>query len=722
MTLTRNTWFNAGLIALAAASVVVVVTTRDATRPSDGEGQTQRVFPQFRPADVTRFELHLDRQAVTIERAEDADGTATYRLIEPVKELADAAAVDKFLTALADARALRKVDQGPAASVFGLDEPRVQIVLHTVKQTHRLALGGAAPTPSGAHYARFSTDQAAPSIVVVAQSLFDDLATDLDSFRLRTLTEISEADVTRIEIDAPSGPIVLRRSTPKNFVIDGQPQLLANREVVKSLFFQLSRLSSSRFLSTSEATVALGASPAHFVFETRDPKQTLSFDAGGSCPGDPSKLVIVRHSPSAQSGCATRELDRTLELARDDFADRRAFSLHVDEVEELDLSSPKGKFSLVRKGTGFVLHTGSETPVELEAGNQRILALLEASGERILQPNLGDLGLEAGGSTVTMRSSAARDSEVTVQVVRVGNRDADGNLAVYREQDRTALRVPGPQARAFALDSTLLYARKLTEFGLSSFLSAEIERASERQVLRRAPSQELQLDAPPGFSPDGVLSSDLIQTLGALTAERFVADRDDGTFGLVHSRLAVRFAYKNADGSKSERRLRFGDETALGVFATLGDDGPVFVLPRTVRETCDTLLINRAVFPSGPDELIRLTLEAHGRSLTLARQGDRLAVVQPSAVPPEKAQALSEAWADLRPEAGLHTGPARPEEGFSKPTLTLHLSPAIGKAQTLTFGAGDSFRGTSVFYLRVSGVDATFVVAQSKVRALRDAL
>jgi len=85
-------------------------------------------------------------------------------------------------------------------------------------------------------------------------------------------------------------------------------------------------------------------------------------------------------------------------------------------------------------------------------------------------------------------------------------------------------------------------------------------------------------------------------------------------------------------------------------------------------------------------------------------------------------QVLLEALDNLRPDAAIHTGPALPAEGLAKPSLVLKLTPKSGALQTVTFGAGDSFRESSVFYLRVSGFDATYVMAQSKVRALSDAL
>jgi len=160
----------------------------------------------------------------------------------------------------------------------------------------------------------------------------------------------------------------------------------------------------------------------------------------------------------------------------------------------------------------------------------------------------------------------------------------------------------------------------------------------------------------------------------------------------------------------------------LGVFATLADDGPVFVLSRSVRDTCQLSLLNRSVFPTSGDAFSSITLEARGRSLQLTRQGERLLVVPPESFPQNRVPELLDALGNLRAEAALHSGPPLPGEGFSAPTLSLRLLPRQGPAQTVSFGAGDSWRSTSVFYMRVSNVDATFVIAQSKVRALSDAL
>ena len=245
----------------------------------------------------------------------------------------------------------------------------------------------------------------------------------------------------------------------------------------------------------------------------------------------------------------------------------------------------------------------------------------------------------------------------------------------------------------------------------------------QHQVLRRDAKQELRLEEPKGFEPDGVLSADLIQALGSLTATRFVADHDDGTFGLEKPSTTVAFVSKSETNPKIEHVLRFGRPTELGVFATLDANGPVFVLPRSVEETCDTLLLNRAVYPNAAEALKGFSLEAKDKHpLQLERRGERFWPVPAGSFPEDQIRGLLEGIDNLRPEAAVHTGPALPAEGMSSPTLTLRLLPTLGAPLTLTFGAGDSWRSTSVFYLRVSGVNATFVIAQAKVRALSDAL
>ena len=719
MRVSRTILINGAIAVLACASGVAVYATSRSVTTKDSEGREQNLLPVFRTEDVIGLDLSANGQKIRLQRSAASDaGTASFELTSPVKELADAATVDKFLNGLASAKALRPVADGLSRAALGLDANADRIVVRTEKLSYELHLGGPAPAPEGARYVEVTASGASPKVLLVAKSEAEDLALDLDAFRLRSLISVSEPDVTRISIDSPTLTVVLTRGPGKTFLVDGQPKVRADRETVSSLFFQLSRLSANHFLTSAQAESGVGRNPAHFELKMKDLKSPSRFDAGGTCPTDQTQLVVLRRAPDTRGACVSRELDATLGLKSDAFLDRHAFSLHVDEVEELAIENGDSKFRLVRKGTAFVLHTKTDADVELEPGNQRITDVLEARGERVENAKLNELGLDPAKSNVTLRSAAAREADVSEEVVRVGNKDSDGNLFVYREQDGVTLKIPRDQARAFALDSTLLYSRKLTEFGISSFISADITRGPLHELLRRGVNDALELESPKGFVPDGGLSADAVQALGALDAERFVADTDDGSFGLSRPQLSVQFAFKTEANPKVEHSLRVGDDTALGVYATLDQNGPVFVLPRTTLDTLGTLLINRSVFSSEPESLTAFALEANGHTLRFERKGDHLEPTPQGSFPEDRMPDLLEALGNLRAEAGLHTGPAEPAEGISKPTLTLRISPKMGAQQTITFGAGDSWREMSVFYVRVNGVDATFVIAQSKVRAL----
>ncbi|HEX3774674.1 MAG TPA: DUF4340 domain-containing protein [Polyangiaceae bacterium] len=720
MRFSRALVVNGSIALLGLGSLVAITITSNFATTKDAEGREQNLLPVFRVEDVKSLELSENGQQIRLEREAATDGgAASFLLTRPVKELADANSADKFLNGLASAKVLRPVADGTSQGALGLDKPSAQIVIHGEKLDYELDLGGAAPAPSGARYVAVRSKGAPPKIFLIGKSTAEDLSFELDAFRRRSIVSVGQSDVTRIGIQSANLDLSLVRGKGKTFFVGGAHERRADRDAVTSLFFQFERMSAHRFLTSAEARTALGGNPAHFSLETKDPASSVRFDFGGSCPGDDSEAVVTRAAPSAESACTSRELDATLALSHDAFVDEHAFSLHADEVEELDIASDgKTEFRLVRKGTGFVLHAKTESDVALEAGNAKITDLLEARGTIVENPKLGELGLEPAKLTVALHSSAGREEDVSDEIVRVGNRTSAGDLYVYREADGVALQIPRDHARAFALDSTLLYARKLTEFGPSSFISAEIERRAGREVLSREDGGTLELTSPKGFGADAALSADVIQALGALEAERFVADQDDGSFGLSHASLRVHFAFKTEQNPKLEHTLRFGDQTALGVYATLDESGPVFVLPRSVEETLDTLLINRSPISLDSASFASFTLASAGRSFRFARHGDHFEQTPPGNFPSDKLPDLLEAISNLRPEAALHTGPPEAAEGLAKPILTLQITPKKAAPETMTFGAGDSFRDTSIFYLRISGVDATFVIAQNKVRPL----
>src|SRR5262249_53721678 len=119
---------------------------------------------------------------------------------------------------------------------------------------------------------------------------------------------------------------------------------------------------------------------------------------------------------------------------------------------------------------------------------------------------------------------------------------------------------------------------------------------------------------------------------------------------------------------------------------------------------------------------------AGGKKLVAERAGDAWKSV--SGDGDAVAATLRSTVTGLIAEAVVATGAPDRSFGLEKPRLVLTVvaDPGQGAPQgaprrtfRIAFGAGDSFRGTSVVYARRDGLDVTFAIAQGKVRPLFDA-
>ena len=181
-------------------------------------------------------------------------------------------------------------------------------------------------------------------------------------------------------------------------------------------------------------------------------------------------------------------------------------------------------------------------------------------------------------------------------------------------------------------------------------------------------------------------------------------------------------SFETGDAGEKTRTLVIGAATRGGYYARFEDDPAVFVLDRESVEKIELLFVDRGAFLVDPASITRLELESDGERVVLAERNGALAPLSPSELSPALIQGVLDALGALRADAALHTGAARPEEGFAKPRLSVRVErkPGAGKPVAFTLGASDEHQGVSVLYARVKGVDATFVIAKTKLRPLLD--
>lgn len=711
----RSLMVNGVLVALALVTLGVVWATRDAPTTSELAARRNKLLTSYDEQAVTR--VRLRRGGDSLELARDARG-GDFRLVHPWAERADVASVSSLLKSLDLAAALRPAD-GVAREVAGLTQPALEIQLEMSGKTATLRLGGPAPAPPGARYAEVEAGGGEARLFVVSQGMVDELDLSWDRFREPRLVEQGKSDFAKLHVEGASGRVVLeQREHDTFFVLSGAAAELANRDAVDRILVALSRMTTERFVEPEQARAALGAQPVRARLELKaagEPPVLLTL--GGACPAQAERIVALRERAGHpdKAGCVAPELRDALDQGPAALALDRPFSVRPDEVEELVITQGDRKLELARKGSGFLLRAPSSGNVALSAGNLRISELVQARGRRSEEPPAA-LGLEPAAGRITIRTTAGDRATGRSELVSIGRPRADGSLCVRRELDAVVLCLEVAAAQAFQPDATTLKDLELTHFAASDLAAFSVETGGARQRVRRSDDGSFVLEEPPGLRHDGGLVSDVVQLLGSLRAERWLADEADARHGLAAPRLRV--SIEPAQGGSFQRReLVVGAETSGGYFATLSPDPGVFVLPRSSVRALEAPLIDRALCPLTQSELEGVELRAGARRLSIARRGGGYEAPGLSGA---RAAALIDTLLALRADFTVRLGPARAAEGMTRPSLSVTFLDAKGGRRLLLVGARETLDGAAIAYARLDSVDATFALAASTLAALQD--
>ena len=737
-------WVDAVLVLIALALVIVVGMTSGSVTTGEALARERNLLAAFREDELTRIVIERGAKKVVLEREEEdrdpaldaaapgddspAHDARTWRLVEPVVEEADAFAVEELVTALDHATAVRRIREDDVdRSAMGLAPPRFVVALEMGTIHYRLVVGGKAAAPEGSAYVEISGDGAPRrGVAIVRGDTIEQLDVDADDLREAKLVPYLSDALRAMTLEGVGGKRKLRRDVER-WRFDGMMHdLRVDRRLISDLFVQLVELGAKEPVPMDRATRILDAAKDRIVLtelpQDNKPRAVIAF--GGRCPRDADKIVAVRREPDPRAGCAPREIGQLLATPADQLLATRVFSFHVDEVEQMKSTGPQRKLELVRRGSAFHLRQPEEADVGYEAGTQRLVTVTEARGVWVAEPDLRALGLEPARTIVELSTGGASEAEVLREQVVVGEPDADGFAAVLRRADGAVLRIDRTAWRALTPDATLVRPRALFDFDAKDVRDVAISGRVDQEI-RRQEDGTLHLVRPSGVAIDAALADDLLKTLAGLEAERWVSDVDDGSFGLDDPVLRIGVDVERDKGESAHRGLAIGSATTGGSYASREGDSGVFVLSRLDERNLEQLAIDRSVFVIDPQTVTRLGLLTARADVELVRIGESFE--QRAGQPQLDSDAIArlvDAMSGLRPEAALHTGPARPEEGLSDPVLVISVTRDAGRQGPihLRFGSGDAWQGVSVHYARADGVDATYVVPRSAVSAIVDAL
>ncbi len=694
----------AALVVALGAYLYVVDSGRVTTGEADA--RKRNLFKAYRRAEISEIVIQarpgdasgsrLDQPIRITRRPDDAGDSLFY----VDGELADQPAVDKLLAVLEFATPERRLDGAQSRHDMGLDAPRLRVTLAMGSLKYRLDIGGESPLPPGAAYAEVEGD----GLSVVARDLVTELSLPRDAYRGRTLIPYLSSTLAEISLDGAGGPRHFVKGPWGGWaVLSNDQNVRVDRDAFDRVLASLADVRAESFVAQAEAEQALSQAESK-VRLTLVPAlgARAMLDIGGACPGHPDDVVTLRvEPPPKKAACVPRGALDPLSIPLGKLVDRHLFSLRTDETEQIALSSGDKKLELARLGTGWHLRAPTDSTVDNDVGQGFARRLHDLVGEEIISPAAPDkLGLATPRATATLTRTGGGDGEATIESIELGVKAADGAWYARRLVDGAVLRLTPESAEALVPSSFSLRSLKVIEEPAAQVRRIAVDAGDVHQVLRRSASGEFTMEEPKGMTTDAGLASQLTEALSSLRAERWVADADDGSYGLAEPR-----AKYDLELGDHKIRVEVGRATAGGAFARRTDQPGVFVLPHAGARTIESWAIDRSYFMFDP------------KSVREVRLGDAVL----AAVRLETAKSL---LSSARTEGVVHLGGAHKDEGFDKPLLKLAVQTGAPDAAPVTVkiavGRGDVWRETSVFYIRREGVEATFAIAQSTVRPLLD--
>jgi hypothetical protein len=720
LSLLRRHWANLAMIVLAVAAIIAVVVTSSRVTTSEKEARESSVLSAFREADLSRIEVNAKGTRLVLERTPGEDGGEdSWLLKEPIQEEADAYAIDKLLGTLEFARFVRKIKPEEVdRAAFGLDAPERTFKIQMGEIRYELRIGKGAAQPAGAHYAEIVAEGAPGSgVLLIARDLVQELNVDLRDLRDRQIIPYFSSEASRIVLEGQGGKRALKPMKDGRWQFDGMHGgVRLSRALLDTMLVQFARLKADHFLTVAEAEAALSDERIKIsIFPKDKGKPTGIVEVGGRCPKSDNDTVALRRAPDPVAACVPKSVLEPLALPAERLLDTTVSSARKDEIESLTLRVGEKSLVLHRKESGFRMEKPSKGDVALDTGNAFVATIAEATGTLVPDAELKALGLSPPAGELGLKVVVS-EGQVANEKIEIGRPTRDGTLHVRRVQDGAVLALSQDTARAFVPSAVLLRSPTVLELLPAEIRSVEISGDVPKQKFLRHASGGFELVEPKGYGHDAALCVELLDLLQHLSAERWVADDDDGSFGFEKPLARVRVSVER-DAGTSVKEVVVGSLVSGGAYAKLLGDPGVFVLSRRLVVALGHWLIDRGVFLLDADNTKKIRLERDGKEIVLSRQGEAFVADKPSALTETAVRRLLETLSSLRAEGAVHLGPPRPVEGLDKPLLTVTVE---GNAAPKRFeiGAADTWQETAVHYARTKDVRATYAIAKSKVTEL----
>jgi hypothetical protein len=507
-----------------------------------------------------------------------------WRLETPVKDQADALAVDNLLSALESWQKQTTIsakeidaDKGRLGE-FGLNKPKLRLKLSGQGAPAEIWFGKDAAL-EGKMYVRFENSK---ETYLVPQSIKKEIEKKADDFRDKKLTDLTATQVTRLVLKTAAGEMELQKKG-EHWEIVKPMRARADDQKVGDLIAQITTARIDQFVAEDRGDLhpyGLAEPRGSIILFGAPDKSDKTVEQGqmlqiGSVPEKDKDQVYVRFTPRNFVYTLSKKTESLLDTKPNDLRDKHLVRFDRNILDRITIE-PQGKPKVVlaRKNDAWTIASRNNAPANPSEANRLIDALANEQVTRFVEDvasNLGKYGLDKPQLQITLSSFASENTAETkagdqpFAVIAFGKTEGDNVYARVGDEPFVVA------VRQAALNSVPTEPQQWQDLAIFDFKPEQIHRLSvmtDREVtVTRGPNNQWSVAKESAPINQANLQS-VLNTLSALHAVRWLGANPPHAF----EKPQAVFTFTTSPDDKTVHKFTVGAADPSGMLVSKVDE------------------------------------------------------------------------------------------------------------------------------------------------------
>jgi hypothetical protein len=538
------------------------------------------------------------------ERIELRRHDQKWRLESPIKDQANNSTIENLLL---DLESWQKDATIPAKEIeadknklseYGLNRAKLRLKLLGPKAPPEILFGKDAAL-EGKIYVRFENSKEA---FIAGQSVKKDIEKKPEDFRDRKLTDLIEAQVTRVVLTSPSGEMELQKQD-EHWQITKPLQARGDDQKIGDLIAKVTTAQIQKFVADDRGDLhpyGLAEPRGSITLFGQGDKQGQMLQIGNA-PEKEKDQVYVRFSARGSVYTLPKKIEDLLNTKPNDLRDRHLVRIDTKNLDRITIDAPgKNKTVLARKDENWTIASKKNIPANSSEVRRLIDALQNEQVTRFVEDvasNLPKYGLDKPQLQLTFSSFASQNTaesnagERPFATIAFGKTEGNEVYARVGEEPFVVAAHRGLLSEIFTdpIEWQDLAVFKFKPDQIHRF-SVEMEPGKVVELVRGAKNQWTLAKGKGEINQTNVQS--LLNTLSNLHAVRW-AGATTPQHGFEKPRLIVTFTTSPDD--KATHKLTVGDAAPQGMwFAKADEHEGTFVMNNPDLSALRLTLVNQA--------------------------------------------------------------------------------------------------------------------------------